>query len=349
MPEIFLAIIALMITAYIVLDGFDFGAGTVSLLFARAGDERRAIISAIGPFWDGNEVWLIAFGGMLMAAFPVALAAAFSGLYLAMFFIIWALILRGMSVELLMHMEDGVGRTLCTFVFGGASAALSLLFGVALGNVVRGMPLSGSEPLDLPLFTSFLPREPVGVLDTYTLLVGVLAVVALAWHGALYLSWKAEDPLRVRVRRAVRPLGIATAVLYLASVFATASFVPLSARAMPGLVLAAASFAFAFVMHGRSSAEAATSAGHDLRAFLGSCAFIAASLLGLAFARGGIVLADVGHRADMTAAGALAPEGPLHPMLGISAFGLVLVTLYFANLFRIHRGKLSPERDEEHD
>ena len=110
MPEIYLALIAMMVTVYIVLDGFDFGAGTLSLLVARTDDERRAVISAIGPFWDGNEVWLIASGGMLMAAFPAALAAAFSGLYLAMFLVVWALILRGITIEMLMHMKDRVGR-----------------------------------------------------------------------------------------------------------------------------------------------------------------------------------------------------------------------------------------------
>ncbi len=345
MPEIFLALIALMLTVYVVLDGFDFGAGTVSLLVARTDEERRAIISAIGPFWDGNEVWLIASGGVLMAAFPAALGAAFSGLYLAVFFVVWALILRGMTIEMLLHMKDGVARTLCTFVFGGASASLSLLFGIALGNVVRGMPLSDAAELDLPLFTSLWPRAPVGVVDAYTLLLGVLAVVALALHGALYLAWKAEDPLRARVRRAAGPLFLATIALYVVSVGATAAFVPLGARAAPGLVLAVAGFAFAFVMRRR---------GHDLRAFLGSCGFIASSLLGLAFARGSIVLADVEHHADMTAAAALSPEGPLRPMLGICVFGIVLVALTFANLFRLHRGKLTPDpsetsESEEHD
>jgi cytochrome d ubiquinol oxidase subunit II len=338
MPEIFLGLVALMLTVYVVLDGFDFGAGTVSLLVARTDHERRAIISAIGPFWDGNEVWLIASGGVLMAAFPAALAAAFSGLYLAMFMVVWALILRGMTIEMLLHMKDGVARTLCTFVFGGASASLSLLFGVALGNVVRGIPLSGQAELDVPLFTSLLPRAPVGVIDVYTLLMGVLAVSALALHGALYLAWKAEDPLRARVRKAVPPLFVATAVLYLVAVGATSLFVPLGARALPGLLCALVAFAFAFTMHRR---------GAELRAFLGSCAFLAASLLGLAHARGAIVLADVGHRADMTAAAALSPEGPLRPMLGICAFGIVLVALYFANLFRLHQGKLTP--DEDHD
>ena len=344
MAEIFLALVALMITTYVVLDGFDFGAGTVSLLVARTNDERRAVISAIGPFWDGNEVWLIAFGGVLMAAFPAALAASFSGLYLAMFLVVWALILRGMTIEMLLHMKDGVGRTLCTFVFGGASAALSLLFGVALGNVVRGMPLSasdaGREALDLPLFTSLLPRDPVGVIDVYTLLLGVVAVVALGLHGALYLAWKAEDPLRARVTRVTPPLFVATFVLYVVAAIATSWFVPLGGRAAPGLALAAASFAFAFVMHRRKQ---------ELRAFLGSCAFLATSLLGLAYARGGIVLADVGHHADMTAQAALAPEGPLGPMLRISVLGLVLVALSFANLFRLHNGKLTPDPHAGHD
>jgi cytochrome d ubiquinol oxidase subunit II len=340
MSDAFLALVAIMLTAYVVLDGFDFGAGTLSLLCARSDDERRAVIAAIGPFWDGNEVWLIASGGVLMSAFPAALSAAFSGLYLAMFLVVWALILRGITVELLMHMNDGVGRTLASFVFGAASVSLSLLFGVALGNVVRGVPLSAGPDFDLPLFTSFLPRAPVGVLDVYTLLMGVLAAVALSLHGALYLAWKTADPLRARVRKVTPALIAITVVLYAVTVVATSAHVPFTLRAAPGLSLSGAALVAAWLMHRR---------GQDLRAFLGSCAFLVASLLGLAYARGAILLADVGHAADMTAASAMSPEGPLRPMAGIYGFGLVLVLLYFANLFRLHKGKLSPEPSDHDD
>src|SRR5579883_3189764 len=133
-----------MIATYVILDGFDLGAGIVHLVAARSDAERRQVLASIGPVWDGNEVWLLAGGGTLYFAFPALYAAAFSGFYLALMMVLWLLILRGVAIELRSHMESRLWRPFWDLVFGAASTLLALLFGVALGNVVRGVPLDSN-------------------------------------------------------------------------------------------------------------------------------------------------------------------------------------------------------------
>ena len=134
-------LVAIMITAYVVLDGFDLGAGVVHLLAARTDQERRTVIRTIGPVWDGNEVWLLAGGGTLYFAFPLLYASGFSGFYLPLTIVLWLLILRGIGVELRMHLESAVWRGLFDGAFSIASLLLAVFYGVALGNVIRGVPL----------------------------------------------------------------------------------------------------------------------------------------------------------------------------------------------------------------
>src|SRR5271154_4551231 len=137
-------IVAAMIATYVVLDGFDLGAGAIYLVAAKTNDERRRVLRAIGPVWDGNEVWLIAAGGTLYFAFPVLYASAFSGFYLALMMVLWLLILRGISIELRGHIDGPLWKPFWDLVFGVSSTLLALLLGVALGNVVRGVPLDSS-------------------------------------------------------------------------------------------------------------------------------------------------------------------------------------------------------------
>src|SRR5271163_2398535 len=134
-------IVALMLVAYVVLDGFDLGVGIVYLFAARTEAERAQAIRAIGPVWDGNEVWLLAAGGTLFFAFPLLYASSFSGFYLPLMIVLWLLILRGISVELRHHSDDLLWRTFFDGVFAFASTLLIIFFGAALGNVIRGVPL----------------------------------------------------------------------------------------------------------------------------------------------------------------------------------------------------------------
>src|SRR5437867_12660959 len=144
METIWFCLVAVMIAMYVVLDGFDIGAGIIHLLVAKSDSERRLVLRSIGPVWDGNEVWLLAAGGTLYFAFPALYASAFSGFYLPLMMVLWLLILRGISIEFRSHVESPVWRPLWDVVFGGASTLLTIFFGAALGNVVRGVPLDAS-------------------------------------------------------------------------------------------------------------------------------------------------------------------------------------------------------------
>jgi len=125
MFELWFGIVAVMLTGYVVLDGYDLGAGVLHLLVARTGEERRQVLAAVGPFWDANEVWLLAAGGALFVAFPRVLAAGLSGFYLAIFLVLWMLILRAVSIEFRSHLADGLWRRLWDTGFTVASAALA--------------------------------------------------------------------------------------------------------------------------------------------------------------------------------------------------------------------------------
>src|SRR5437588_12195187 len=141
MQTVWYILVAFMITAYVVLDGFDLGAGVLHLLIAHTNDDRRLVLRSIGPVWDGNEVWLIAGGGTLYFAFPLLYASSFSGFYLPLMIVLWLLLLRAIGIELRAHMDNPVWRGFFEFIFSASSALLTIFFGAALGNVVRGVPL----------------------------------------------------------------------------------------------------------------------------------------------------------------------------------------------------------------
>ena len=216
MPEIWYAIAVFMLTAYVVLDGFDFGAGALHLFVARTDAERRQVLAAIGPFWDGNEVWLLAAGGALFVGFPRVLASGISGFYFAIFLVLWCLILRGI-VDRVPQPRPATrsGAPPGTSSSGCASTLLPVFFGAALGNLLRGVPLTADGWFELALFTDFSAREPVGILDWYTVLVGVFALAALAAHGAVFLELEdgrpgaGAEPARgaAPLRRGRRPLA----------------------------------------------------------------------------------------------------------------------------------------------
>src|SRR4051795_10595627 len=197
MATVWFVLLALMITVYVVLDGFDLGVGALLRLLGRNDAERAQAIEAIGPIWNGNEVWLIAAGGVLFLAFPAAYAAAFSGLYFGLILVLWLLVGRGLGIELRHQVADPLWRTACDTILWLSSATLALVFGVALGNLVRGVPLGRDGYFHLPLFS---------ILNWYALLVGAFGLVALAAHGAAFLGWQADGELGERARRWARGL-----------------------------------------------------------------------------------------------------------------------------------------------
>src|SRR3974377_2298903 len=206
MPTIWFMIIAVMVAMYVLLDGFDVGAGAVHLFIAKNDAERRTILRAIGPVWDGNEVWLLAAGGTLYFAFPLLYASSFSGFFLPLRMWLWLLMLRGIGIEFRNHIHEGMWTSAFDVIFSIASALLAIFLGAALGNVVRGVPLNADGYFFEPLWTDFTVGTINGVLDWYTVLAGVVALVTLVVHGSLYIAIKTEGDLNARARQMARVL-----------------------------------------------------------------------------------------------------------------------------------------------
>jgi cytochrome bd ubiquinol oxidase subunit II len=198
MAELWFWLLAVMLAVYAVLDGFDFGVGMLHFVVAKNQAERDTLLRTIGPLWDGNEVWLVAAGGTLFAAFPALYATAFSGFYLPLMIVLWLLAFRALGIELRHQLHSPLWRHAWDVAFSVASLLLAVFFGAALGNLVRGLPLDERGDFFEPLWTDFRVGEDTGILDWYTVLVGVTATVALAHHGALWLALKTEAELRAR-------------------------------------------------------------------------------------------------------------------------------------------------------
>ncbi len=204
MPTLWFCLVAVMLAGYVILDGFDIGAGIIHLFVAKNDAERRAVLASIGPVWDGNEVWLLAAGGTLYFAFPGLYASSFSGFYLALMIVLWLLILRGISIEFRSHIDSELWNTFWDVVFAGASLLLAIFYGTALGNVVRGVPIGADGYFFLALWTNLQPGPDAGIIDWYTVLIGVTALVALTIHGALWVALKTAGDLRARCQAVAR-------------------------------------------------------------------------------------------------------------------------------------------------
>lgn len=338
MIELWFGIAAVTLTAYVVLDGFDFGAGLLHPFVARTEEERRQVLASIGPYWDANEVWLLATGGVLFVAFPPVLAAGLSGFYFAIFLVLWTLILRGVSIEFRSHVEHPLWRAAWDFLFAAASVLLPVLFGAALGNLLRGLPIDSDGWFSLALFTDFSARPPVGILDWYTILAGVFGLLAIGGHGATFLAWKTDGTVQARSRIAAGWLYGAVALFWPLLTVATwyvnrDMFAALPRRPLAWLcVLVAVSGLIAVGLGLRWRRE--------LRAFLGSCAFLTGMLAATAACVFPVMLRAVNDSArSLTAYNSSVPIRSLEIALAWWIIGFPLAVIYFVTLFRIHRGK----------
>lgn len=338
MTTLWFAIAATVLAVYVVLDGFDFGAGTLHLFVARTDRERRQVLSAIGPFWDGNEVWLLVTGGVLFLAFPKVLASGLSGFYLAIMLVLWVLILRGISIEFRSHIEDAMWHAFWDAMFAVASTLAPILFGAALGNLIRGVPLDARGWFTLSFFETFSPWGRVGTLDWYTVLAGALALVALAHHGALFLAWKTDGPVRARSLTAASRLFPALVVLWIAATAATIIVAPDVYAAWAARPLAWA-FTLCFVA-GLAVSAIARRAARDLVAFAGSVVFLLGALAATAVSVFPAMLRSSGDPTlSLTAINASASPASLAAALWWWPAGALIAVGYFVMLFRIHRGK----------
>jgi cytochrome d ubiquinol oxidase subunit II len=346
LAELWYAIAVFMLTAYVVLDGFDFGAGALHLHVAKGDRERRQILAAIGPFWDGNEVWLLAAGGAIFLGFPRVLSSGISGFYFAIFLVLWCLILRGIAIEFRSHVLDPVWRRTWDFFFWVPSLLLPVFFGAALGNLLRGVPLDSDGWFSLPLFTDFTAREPVGILDWYTVLVGVFAAAILVGHGGAFLTWKTGGAVRERARRSARRFYAAAALLWPAVTVATLRVNSdferaLTTRPVVWLFGAAA-------LAGLATLFVALARGRDRLAFLGSAGFVAGLSFATAAAVYPVMLRAIGDPSrSLTAANAAGDPAGLKTALGWFSIGFPLAILYFVLIFRLHRGKAETPAEGE--
>src|SRR5919107_1822725 len=344
METIWFIFVALMVTMYVLLDGFDLGAGAVHLFAARNDRERRTIIRTIGPVWDGNEVWLIAAGGTLFFAFPTLYASGFSGFYLPLIIVLWLLMIRGLSIELRGHIESSVWATFWDGMFFLGSSLLSIFYGVALGNVVRGVPLGEDGYFFQPLWTNFSPTNPnPGILDWYTILTGLLALVALVVHGAGWVAVKTEGTLNTRARRAARIGWLAVVVLTAITTVATFSLSPEMLSSFyehpwgfvfPALAVAGLALVGYFGFRRR-----------DRAAFLSSGAYIAGMMASTVFAIYPNVLPAVEPENNLTVYNASGSTYGLTVGLIWWSIGMVLAAIYFILIDRLFRGKVSLEDD----
>src|SRR5579884_1536234 len=221
MKTLWFILVAVMLAAYVVLDGFDIGVGIVHLIAGRTNQERRLILRSIGPVWDGNEVWLLAAGGTLYFAFPLLYASSFSGFYLPLMMVLWLLMLRGIGIEFRTHVSNPVWQGFFDVVFCASSILLAIFFGAALGNVIRGVPLNPDGYFFEPLWTNWRVGQTPGILDWYTVLAGVVALVTLTAHGALYVATKTEADINQRARNIAVLLWPLQLVLTIVSLIAT--------------------------------------------------------------------------------------------------------------------------------
>jgi len=335
-------IVAVMVAAYVVLDGFDLGAGAIYLGAARNAVERQKIMRAIGPVWDGNEVWLLAAGGTLYFAFPLLYASSFSGFYLPLMMVLWLLMLRGIGIELRHHVHNPVWAGFFDVVFSVASILLCIFFGAALGNVVRGVPLGPDEYFFEPLWTNFRVGTNNGILDWYTVLTGVIALVTLTAHGSLYVAVKTEDALNERSRTVAKRIWPLQLLLTVVGLVATVSIRPgvldNYRHHWIGFLIPVVVFgALAVMIYAMLKRQ-------DKTAFVASAVYIVGMLVGAAFALYPVVLpASTDPALNLTIYNTKAGEHGLAVGFTWWIVGMILALGYFFFLFRMFKGKVRLE------
>jgi cytochrome d ubiquinol oxidase subunit II len=327
------ALIAAMLSAYTLLDGYDLGAAAGTPLIAKTRAERSAIVESIGPFWSGNEVWLVAAAGTLFALFPQAYAVSFSGFYLPFIVVLWLLMFRGISIELRAHLPSEMWMDFWDFAFTASSVLLALLFGVTLGNLVHGLPLDANGYF-LGTFAS--------LLNPYSVIVGILAVVALTQHGLAYVADHVEGPLGGRALRCVERGWWFVLAAY---VVVTAATVAEHRGDLAGAPLGtvASAVALASLVALRRFAQR----GHSQSTFWASIVFLAGLLVAAAATMYPYLLRPYpGETGGLTIFDAAPPGVSLAIGLVILVVGLVAVVLYSIFVRRRMSGKVSVAEEQ---
>ena len=343
MGTIWFCLVAVMVAMYVLLDGFDLGAGAIHLIVARTNEERRQVIATIGPVWDGNEVWLLAAGGTLYFAFPALYASGFSGFYLPLMIVLWLLILRGTAVEFRNHIQSPIWIPFWDFVFSVASLLLAVFFGAALGNVVRGVPLDATGYFFEPLWTNFRLDAHTGILDWFTILVGVQALLALMMHGGLWVQLKTHGAVS---ERAGKIAGNAWwGVLVMTAVVTGATFV-----IQPQVIANFHAWPAGYVLPllavaGFAAVKLELHRKNQRNAFLASCTYFLGMLTSVVFGVYPMVLPARNPAFHLTVQNAKAGDYGLKIGLVWWVIGMALATVYFVYVYRSFAGKVSESPD----
>lgn len=329
LADIWFFLVAALLTVYVILDGFDLGAGVLYPFVARSEGDRHVIRASIGPVWDGNEVWLITGAGALFAAFPMVYATTFSGFYLAIMLVLFGLIVRAVSLEFRHHDSDWRALWDATFFLG--SLVPALLVGVALGNVVRGVPMD-QQGNYIGTFW--------GLLNPYSLLVGATGLLLIVQHGAAWIALKSEGAFHRRALRYRRATFWTFAALALATSVATVIAVP---RASDNVFGRPAGWLFLAIVVGGAVLAVVQMhrEGGELGSFLGSAAVIV-GLAGIA-AVGNfpemIPARDTPAGTSLTVENASSGHLTLLVMLILALLFIPAVLFYTALVYRTFRGK----------
>jgi len=322
-------LVGVLFTGYAILDGFDLGVGALHL-FTRGDTNRRVFLNSIGPFWDGNQVWLVTGGGALFAAFPHVYATAFSGFYLAFILLLFTLIFRGVSIHVRSLREHRTWRGFWDGAFSISSILASLLIGIALGNIAWGVPLEENFRYQGILWQQLHP---------YALLTGVTVVALFVMHGAIYLVMKTEGALNAQVRGWVRPTIIFFVIMYVLTTLATLLYVPRLAepfRQNPALFLVPVASVLAIANIPREVHR-----NRPLFAFLSSAAAIVFLLVLFGIGMFPELIhgrPEAGH--SLTAFNASSSLKTLQVMLVMAFIGIPLVLGYTAHIYRVFSGKV---------
>ncbi len=326
---IWFLIVGALLSGYAILDGFDLGVGALHLL-TKSDIDRRLSINSIGPVWDGNEVWLVTAGGALFAAFPDVYATVFSGFYSAFMLLLFVLIFRAVAIEFRSKQESKRWRAAWDRAFSISSIVIALLMGVALGNIITGIPLAQNKEF----IGSF-----IGLLSPFALLVGITNVSLFMMHGAIYLVMKTAGELQIQVRGWVNNTIIFFVICFVTTTMATLIYYPqmlIHFKEMPALFLIAILNMLVIANIPREIYK-----GNDFKAFLSSSASIA--LLLLLFAIGifpNLVLSNPNPEHSLTIYNAASSQKTLMIMLIMAIIGIPFVLSYTIVIHRVFKGKV---------
>jgi cytochrome d ubiquinol oxidase subunit II len=326
-------LLAGMLSVYVILDGYDLGASAISPLLAKTREERDAIVASIGPFWSGNEVWLVAAGGTLFALFPRAYAISFSGFYLPFIIVLWLLMVRGIALEVREHLAAPMWTDFWDVALSLSSVLLILLFGVALGNLIRGIPLSAD---------GYFQGTFSSLLNPYSTAVGLLAVAALIQHGLAYVADNAAEKLAGRALQYIGRVWWFVLAAYLAVTALTIAERP-EVVSTTWIDVGASAIGFTgLVCVGRFASS---------RRRTGTLGASAVFLLGLLVAASSTMypfLIRPYHSAagGLTISAAAPPSGTLAIALAVAISGLSVVTVYTILLRRAMSSRRTTSRAE---